>query len=105
MGARKHQPFARARAGDVRVEAFVADAMPRSGPKEQFRIVQCFAVALGQQTIAHGFFGEHVVVHAEHQGHAEIWIARAVHGADEDLVQRGRDDADTEGAEAGFDDL
>ena len=92
---REHQPFTRAGEGEVTIEAFLAQLLPRSGKRDAF-FFQSNAVGIGQQHRSLRRRGEDGFVHAEYDGEADVGIARAVNRADGNLIERGRDDADVQ---------
>ena len=102
--ATQDEARAAAGAGDVGEVALVGDLRARVGAKAGVVEREKFALGFGEQDGRRGRGGELAFVQTEDEGEAQLGVARAVNGADEDLVERGGNDADGEGAEAGFED-
>ncbi len=99
-----HKPSPGARAGDVAEETFAAEDLADAAAKRKAAPFQFVAVGLAEQVARRRRGRKDRFVQAEDYGELEIGIARAVHRADQDLVQRGRDDADRHPRQAGFQD-
>ncbi len=102
-GAGQHDSFAGARARDVAEVAFEADLLALVEPQLQPGGSQRDSVVLVEQDGAAGRRGEHGLVQAQDENLPEIGIAGPVNGADQDLVQAGRNNTDGETAETGID--
>ena len=62
------------------------------------------ALSLVEKRIGGRWRGKDALVHAEQEHEAEVGIARAIHGADQNLIERQRNHTDGEHAQAGFKD-
>ena len=102
--ATQHEPRAAAGAGDVGEVTFMRNLRARVETETGVVGGKQVALGVGEQDRRRGRGGEDAFVQPEHERELQLGVARAVNGADENLVERGRNDADGEGAEAGFED-
>ncbi len=103
-GEGEGEVLAGAGARDVTVEAFVGDAEARVGAEREALLFEGRGFGLGEQGGGWGWGGEEAFVEAEDDGEAEVGVAGAVDGADQDLVEGWGGDADGAGGQAGFED-
>ena len=104
LSAREHEPPAGARAGDIAEVTFVAEPMTRAGAEVGAPDREQAALSLVEERIGGRWRGKDALIHAEQEHEAEVGIARAIHCADQNLIERRRNHADGERAQAGFKD-
>ena len=94
--------FAGARAGDVAEVTLARQAFAQIGPGRAAALTQFVTVGVRQNRWRGRRGGKNRLVHAEHERQFQIGIAGAVNRADEHLIERGRNHADGQVCEAGF---
>ena len=98
------QFFARAGAGDVTVVTFARQPFAQIGAERDAALFQFIAVGVRQNRRRGGRGGKDGFVDAEHEREFQVRIARAVNGADQHLVEHGRNHADGQVCQAGLQD-
>ena len=101
-GTGQHQPLSCAGAGNVAEVALAADVQPGVRAERETATFERVAIRVREQRGGRRWRGEHALVEAEDKRKLDVGIARAVNRADQDLIQRGRNHADGQVAQARF---
>ena len=104
-GAGDDQSFPGARGSDVGIVAFVAQLLPLVGAQPQVARDQRVTLGFTQQRRRRRFGRENALVPAGEDGELQFGIAGAVKGANQHLVECGRDYSDRQIGQTGFEDL